>query len=182
MPQAQPLLILDLDETLIRGTRERLEQEPMLELPPYFVYARPHAQSFLAQMGRSFSLGIWSSANMAYVGPIARQLWGNLPEPLFVWGRQECRQRFDFQKKEIYYQKDLRQIARRGLSLERVLIVDDDFTKISLQYGNAILVEPFYGDEADRELLDLALFLEEIKDSDNFQKVRKEFWKSRHVP
>lgn len=174
----KPLLILDLDETLIRGQESPLsEGEPHdMLLGPYFVYFRPHARSFLAAMGEHFRLGFWSSATLSYVGPICRQLMKGQPEPLFVWGRERCTERFDHFKRETYYAKDLRHIEKNGISLARVLIVDDELRKVNRHYGNALIVRPFLGDAADDELPKLESFLRSVSQLEDLRRVEKSKW------
>lgn len=52
------LLILDLDETLVHATEEPLEFEPQHEVPPYFLYARPGLQDFLAHVSDLFRMAV----------------------------------------------------------------------------------------------------------------------------
>lgn len=174
----KPLLILDLDETLIRGTTLQLEQEHFVVLPPYFVYKRPHVSDFLASVSEHFSLAIWSSANMPYIAAIARPLWEGLPEPLFVWDRGYCTHRYNPYANEITYIKDLRKVASRGRELHRTLIVDDDLSKVALQYGNALLIRPFCGEPDDAELPVLADYLVSLaQNHEDLQRVDKTGWR-----
>lgn len=172
----KPLLILDLDETLIRSVSDPLPRAHDLLVAQYSVYFRPGVRRFLREVGEFYTLGLWSSATMAYVAPIAISLWQGLPEPLFVWDRDRCTQRFDFHKEEDFYLKDLRRVERNGISLSRVLIVDDEFRKVSLQYANALLIKPYLGESEDQELDLLAGYLVKIKDQPNFQKIAKGPW------
>jgi TFIIF-interacting CTD phosphatase-like protein len=77
-PSNRPLLILDLDETLIRGATQALDRAPDMMLAHYFVYFRPHVRDFLEQGSENFTLALWSSATIAYIAPIARALWKGL--------------------------------------------------------------------------------------------------------
>lgn len=172
----KPLLILDLDETLIRSVAEPLDRPPEFVVADYNVYFRPGVSDFLKLVGEHYTLGIWSSATMAYVAPIAINLWRGLADPLFVWDRDRCTQRFDFFRHEEFYVKDLRKVERNGVSLRRMLIVDDEFRKVSLQIANAVLIKPFHGDLHDRELADLGRFLVSIKDEPDMQRISKGRW------
>ncbi|MBN9395809.1 MAG: HAD family hydrolase [Candidatus Melainabacteria bacterium] len=175
----KPLLILDLDETLIRGTTLQLPQEHFVVLHPYFVYKRPHVSDFLASVSEHFSLAIWSSANMPYIAAIARPLWQGLPEPLFVWDRGYCMHRYNPYTNEIVYIKDLRKVASRGRELNRTLIVDDDLGKVTLHYGNAVLVKPFCGEPDDAELPLLADYLRALaQNHEDLQRVDKAGWRN----
>ena len=173
----RPLLILDLDETLIRGATAALDRAPEMVLAHYFVYFRPHVREFLAECNEKFTLAIWSSATLAYIAPIARAVWKDLPDPLFVWDRSYCTVRYDFHNNQEYYVKDLRKVAAKGIDLGQILMVDDEMRKVSFQYANAICVEQFLGDLADHELLDLAQYLDTIVQVPDFRKVDKSGWR-----
>ena len=176
MKLEKPLLILDLDETLVRSLTAPLARPAEFVVAHYSVYFRPGVREFLSLVNQSYTLGLWSSATMAYVAPIAIELWRGLSEPLFVWDRERCTPRYDFHKQEEYFLKDLRRVERNGVDLKRVLIVDDEFRKLALQYGNALLIRPYLGAESDDELLQLGHFLEQVKDMDNLQKIDKGPW------
>lgn len=177
MDATKPLLILDLDETLIRGATAVLDRAPEMVLAHYFVYFRPHVREFLAQVNENFTLALWSSATMAYIAPIARAVWNGLPDPLFVWDRSYCTIRYDFHQGQEYYVKDLRKVAAKGIDLGQILMVDDELRKVSYQYANAICVQQFLGDLADRELFDLSSYLGTIKEFPDFRKIDKSNWR-----
>jgi len=52
------LLILDLDETLIYATAEKLQREPDLRVGQYFVYKRPFVEPFLDVCFESFEVAV----------------------------------------------------------------------------------------------------------------------------
>jgi RNA polymerase II subunit A small phosphatase-like protein len=173
----KPLLVLDLDETLIRGISDPLDREPQMSLGPYFVYFRPHVFEFLSGCARNFDLAIWSSATITYVGPIVKALLQEITMPLFIWDRSHCTIRYDFHRDKEIYQKDLRKIQANGRDLSRVLIVDDEQYKVSLQIGNAILVKPYMGETHDLELFYLYRYLERIADCSDVYKLDKFNWR-----
>ncbi len=172
----KPLLILDLDETLIRGVNEALDRAPEMVLSHYFIYYRPHVREFLAHCGERYTLGLWSSATSNYIAPIAKALWKDLPPPLFVWDRSRCTVRYDFHKGEEYFVKDLRKVMANGVDLARMIMVDDELRKVSLQNANALCVRPFLGDTDDAELQHLSKYLDSICGAPDFRKVDKTHW------
>jgi carboxy-terminal domain RNA polymerase II polypeptide A small phosphatase len=176
----KPLLILDLDETLIRGISEPLGREPQMKLGPYFIYFRPHVIEFLSGCARHFELAVWSSATITYVGPIVRALLQEITTPAFVWDRTHCTIRYDFHQEKELYQKDLRKLSALGRDLSRVLIVDDEQFKVSLQIGNAILVKPYLGELEDLELFYLYRYLDSIAVSRDFYKLDKFNWRDSY--
>lgn len=121
----RPLLVLDLDETLIHASPERLGREEDFRIGPYFVYTRPHLTAFLQQVAIGYDLAIWSSASIDYVNAIARSLAHDVAPWQFVWARDRCVQRFHAETRETYFLKDLKKVKRRGYPLNQILIVDD---------------------------------------------------------
>jgi len=68
-PQAdRPLLILDLDETLIFGTRDRLDRPHDALLEPYAIHHRPQVAGFMARVRTAYALAAWTSATRDYAG------------------------------------------------------------------------------------------------------------------
>lgn len=63
----EALLVLDLDETLLYATKDRLVQHEDFVVGQYYVYVRPNLAYFLSEMAGDFKLAIWSSADDKYV-------------------------------------------------------------------------------------------------------------------
>jgi RNA polymerase II subunit A small phosphatase-like protein len=123
-------------------------------------------------------MAIWSSASEDYVEKCIEN-FGVLPFRFeFIWDRSRCTRRMDWDTYEEQYIKDLKKVKRRGYSLERTLIVDDSRHKVSRQYGNAVYVKPYEGQQEDRELAYLLRYLQRIKDVDNFRTLEKRKWRT----
>lgn len=73
-----PLLVLDLDETLIHSSETPLHRAPNFRVGPYYVYQRPDLQEFLATAAVHYRLAIWSAGSDDYVAAIALPLCGAL--------------------------------------------------------------------------------------------------------
>ena len=179
------LLVLDLDETLIHASDTSLDRPADFTVFGYHVYRRPHLDAFLAAVGESYDLAVWSSASDDYVELIVREIFG--ADPLhFVWGRSRATlPRIITSDDYLYwptdhrhYVKPLAKAKKLGWPLERILIVDDTPEKCVRNYGNAIYAHPFEGDLADDELPLLAAYLETLKDCPNVRKVEKRRWRS----
>ena len=181
------LLILDLDETLIHASETELHRQPDFTLAGYHIYKRPHLAEFLDVCARWFELAVWSSASDAYVARIVEAIF---PDPgilHFVWGRSRTTasralgadgDTFYSALEDRHYLKPLAKVSRRGTwSLERILIVDDTPEKCARNYGNAIYVRPFEGEEDDDELKQLAGYLPSLKDCSNVRRVEKRRWR-----
>ncbi|MCE7991399.1 MAG: HAD family hydrolase [Roseivirga sp.] len=174
----KPLLIFDLDETLIFASKEALNRPADFTFDQYHIYQRPYLNEFLIGLSRHYSLAIWSSAGDDYVAYVADQI---KPEDLafeFVWGYSKCTPKSDPETSRQYNLKNLKKIKRTGFSLRRMLIVDNTPAKVSANYGNAIYVQDFEGGREDLELKKLKDYLHIIKDRNDFTRVEKRFWKS----
>ena len=169
----KPLLILDLDETLIHAAEEQLDCAHDFVAGPFFVYLRPHLTPFLQGAAKLYRLAIWSSSSFLYFHTIVDRM---LPENIaleFKWSRSRCVRHFDHEQQQKIWLKDLRKVKRAGYDLKRVLIVDDQPEKLSRSYGNAIYVTPFTGDPSDDELEVLLKYLTAIAADPDFRSNRE---------
>lgn len=178
---SKPLLILDLDETLIFGSESQLHREADFRVGPFYLYKRPRLDQFLKSVTRVYYVAIWSSASDDYVGGIAQQLLPMVGQWKFVWSRARCVQRLNPETFQYDYIKDLRKVQRLGFDLDRTLIVDDTPSKVSRNYGNAIYVSAFEGSDDDNELILLDSFVHSLHSVSNFRKLEKRGWRSRHL-
>lgn len=180
--QSNPLLILDLDETLIFGSEKALAHPCDFRVGPFYVYERPGLSQFFETVEKHFDLAVWSSASEAYVESIAARLASrNGVYWKFVWTRTKCITKLDHETFEYHYIKDLRKTKRFGYPKERILIVDDTMQKVSRNYGNAIYPTPFIGDKDDVELVQLGKYLRSIKDCVNFRGIEKRGWRRQKL-
>ena len=178
----RPLLILDLDETLIHGAESRLHRDADFMVGPFHIYKRPHLESFFDSIVPHFDVAIWSSASPDYVDGIASALAQFVAKWQFVWSRIRCVQRMDPEMMTTIFIKDLRKVKRRGYDLDRVLMVDDTRHKVSRNYGNAIYIPPYEGVEDDAELPQLAKYVNSLRYEPNFRKIEKRGWRTKPFP
>ena len=174
----QPLLILDLDETLIHAVDAPLQSQYDFKVGPYFVYKRPHVDKFLESVSSAFRLGVWSSSTSDYVAVVVKHLFGRKHFLQFHWGRDRCVQRYDPEWLSCYWVKDLKKVKRAGYDLNRVLVVDDTPQKLERNYGNAVYVRSFEGNPSDNELQQLAPYLLSLADCANVRTIEKRAWRS----
>ena len=175
----KPLLILDLDETLIFGSERPLHRDADFRVGPFYLYKRPYVDEFLTSVARAYDVAIWSSASEDYVEEIARNLVRNIDEWKFVWARARCIPRMNSETFEINFIKDLRKVKRLGFDLNRILIVDDTPSKVCRNFGNAIYVLPYEGSDDDKELFVLDRFLHSLHSFPNFRRLEKRGWRTR---
>lgn len=180
----KPLLILDLDETLIYSTPKYSYKEQIYDFlieEHYYVKKRPYVDTFLKNMSEHFELGVWTASTRDYATEIVNQLFikNNLQLVLFH-SREKCtkqeysRSLYDSFPQN-YYIKDLKKIKKQ-FNLDKVLIVDDLPIGLQRNYGNLIKIEAYKGDEFDAELEHLEDYLLSIKDLDNLRAIEKRNW------
>jgi carboxy-terminal domain RNA polymerase II polypeptide A small phosphatase len=173
----RPLLILDLDETLIHASVEPLAHQCDFRAGDYYVYRRPHLEQFLEEVAQTYDLACWSSATMDYLELVLAVIMVGIDvKPLFIWDRSKCTRHFDHGLHEEYFLKDLKKVRHRGFDLDRVLILEDEPRKVQRSFGNAIYVRPYLGAAEDQELPKLAAYLQSISSAASFRKLEKRYW------
>ncbi len=176
---AKPLLIFDLDETLIHASEAELTRQADYTFDLYFIYERPYLREMLIDLSRHFILSVWSSAGDDYVAFLADKIKPSEVDFAFAWGNSRCTLRFDPESASYFNLKNLKKVKRKGFSLRRTLIVDNTPAKVSANYGNAIYIPDFTGDPEDQELLRLRDYLLLIKDKEDFTRIEKRSWKNK---
>jgi RNA polymerase II subunit A small phosphatase-like protein len=171
------LLILDLDETLVYASEERLTINEDFTFDHYFVYKRPGLDNFLKQVNEHFKIGIWSSAGDVYVNEIVKQIKPKDVDFEIVWARSKCTPKRDIEMDIHYWEKRLDKLKKKGFLLEKILIVDDSPEKARSNFGNAIYVKAFIGDQNDTELESLHSYLLTMKNIGNVRKIEKRNWR-----
>ena len=172
----KPLLVLDLDETLVHATVNppSAKADRYMFQFGYYLQYRPFVKYFLTAMSEIYDIGVWSSGTPEYVENVVEHLFPF--EPVFVYGRDMC----DFVKFEdgkYRYIKPLAKLKKFGYSMSRTLIIDDTRSKCVKNLENAIIPLPFHGNVYDHELLDLLHYLEWIRDIKDFATRDHDKWK-----
>jgi len=85
-----PLLILDLDETLICGVPTPMDRPPHLWVAEYAIYRRPHLDEFVGRVRSAYQLAVWTSATASYAGPVVRGIFPPDLPLVFDWSRERC--------------------------------------------------------------------------------------------
>ena len=176
----KPLLILDLDETLISAQMASLDRPPDFRVGPYFVYLRPHLAEFLARCSGAYRLAVWTSSSEDYANAVVEQIARHGARFEFVWARGRCTRRFDRETLDQFWLKDLKKVRRLGYALERVLVVDDSSEKLQRHYGNHVHITPYFGEAQDDELSRLASYLESLASEPDFRAIEKRNWRARN--
>lgn len=172
------LLVLDLDGTLVYADHKPLPVFDFVLDPnirPIYVKKRPYLDYFLGEARKGYGLFIWTAGSARYSQEVIENL-GLAGLIMGCFSRDHCTRRFERETREEYLIKRLRKIRR---DLSKVLIVDDSPRKCEKNYGNAIYINEFNGQEGDRELFYLALYLRTIKNAENFRKIDKRGWRKK---
>lgn len=174
----KPLLILDLDETLIYASEQRLEREPDFICGIYSIYRRPYLNEFFQEIKTTFRFGIWTSSTEDYMECVIKNIIPKEIELEFAFGRQRCIPVIDSITGELKWLKDLKKIKKKRYLLDRVIVVDDTASNLERNYGNLLPIFPWYGSEEDDELKYLCKYLDKISGISSFRKIEKRAWRS----
>eukprot|EP01127_Copromyxa_protea_P002037 TRINITY_DN11921_c0_g1_i1.p1 TRINITY_DN11921_c0_g1~~TRINITY_DN11921_c0_g1_i1.p1 ORF type:complete len:216 (+),score=32.08 TRINITY_DN11921_c0_g1_i1:34-681(+) len=157
------VLILDLDETLIRATQETPTYRYHFFLEnmclegtycSFYVTKRPHLDYFLEEAHKYFELVIFTAGVQDYADPLI-----DLIDPKGYITRRHYRDSCIYSGG--HFVKDLR--LMQGIDLSRTLIVDNSPASYMNNPENAIPIEDFMGmDSKDSALLDLLPLLRGI--------------------
>jgi len=183
--RSDKLLILDIDETLIHGSEQRLQREPDHVAPWCFLYKRPHVETFMRFCREHFRVAVWTTATPEHAAFCLEKICDADYPFEFIWTRERCtqvRDRVGMYDLGIGYHwvKSLSKIKRHGFSLEQTMMVDDTPSALERNYGNLIRIDEFKGDPDDCELLRLMSYLLDLKQEENIRIVEKRSWKSRY--
>lgn len=163
--KGQKTLVLDLDETLVHSTfRFTPAAEIVITVEidgrshKVYVLKRPGVDEFLARLTPVWETVAYTASMAKYADQVLDILdpRNQLASRLFREACQPC--------KTGGFVKDLRRLGR---DLGSVAIVDNSPTCYSLQPENAIPIQTWRGDPADRELYDLIPILEALAGVEN---------------
>lgn len=170
----KPLLVLDLDETLIhkpvqgkvyREDASDLEMKCFIEKDPqgrYFtVYKRPYLQEFLQDLAEYYTIYVFTASEQRYAAAIV-----NAIDPERKYISRVFDRRFCCTTNDGYLVKDLR-IFSRETALNKILLVDNSSHCFFTQLKNGVPILSFYDQKEDRELLHLKRYLQALSRCDN---------------
>lgn len=180
MSIGRKLLVLDLDETLIRSFSSPLPfGPPHAMIVHYHMYRRPHVDTFLRSMASCYDLAVWTSASPAYAREV---IAASIPSDLkleFVYTAEQCESYFDDATGLVRIVKELARLGELGRDLRDIVVIDDIADTFSLNSENGVLVAAFDGDPEDEELLRLEPFLLHLANLPDVRTEEKRGWRGR---
>jgi len=170
-----PILVIDLDETLIHSSFSSL-RAPCIEITfktsnnlqeKMWVKIRPFARQVLAKLATFNRIVIFTASDKFYADQIIDLLDpdGKIISNRFY--RENC---LDFG--DGIQVKDLRIIG----DLQSTIIIDNHIHSFGMQMANGILILPYFGDDDDEELLELENFVEVARKVNNLQGFLQEYF------
>lgn len=169
MVDGKPLLILDLDHTLIHMQKYRVSPKILeKKIRKYHIggriHKRPHLNSFLRFCFQHFETAVWSAGTKDYVDDVVSQIFTieQREKLVFIYSRDRCTQ-----SPENLNVKNLKKVFRRKFNgirynRNRTLIVDDNPDTYCHNIGNAIPIPPFHCGSSDTFLMFLQDYLLEL--------------------
>jgi RNA polymerase II subunit A small phosphatase-like protein len=173
----RPLLVLDLDETLVHASETPLPIAAEHEVGRYLLYLGPGLRSFLECVAPAYRLAVWTSSSPSYAHAVCPLVFTRSERLEFIWASDRCTPTRHIETDSWCNAKPLNKLKRLGYDLGRVLVVDDSPEKHTRNYGNLVQIAPFTGDPDDKELLHLAEYLSRLAVESDFRRVEKRAWR-----
>jgi RNA polymerase II subunit A small phosphatase-like protein len=176
--QNKPLLIFDLDETLMHG-RDTDFREAEHTTEYGFVAVRNGVDDMLDTLADHYDFLIWSNNGRPYIDAMLKLVWPERHPLVDIFTSAEATV-IGMDGIGIPFYKETRKVAKRHpqYSIDRILAVDDRPAVYRRNYGNLVAIAPFTGGY-DEHLLHLAEFLIKIASKENLRKIEKRYWRSQ---
>lgn len=172
----KPVLIIDLDETLIHSSSNHQAGEHVFTiktraqgLVSFSVVVRPFAREFLQAVKQYYTLILFTASDKAYASKVLHLIDPNDDIFALKLYKHSC---LTIDNK--FSIKDLRMF--RNIHLDDIIILDNNPVCYLLQPGNAIPITSFYFDLEDIELKKLSTILAYIAPIKNKQAALKNYF------
>ena len=152
--------------------RKQLERSLLKEEKEFKVgiFVRKGAKEFLAEVSRYFEVGIFTASVKEYADAVIDYLDPNKTLIKFRLYRNNC-----INVNDRIFVKDLRII--KGVDLKDIILLDNSIYSFSAQLNNGILVNSFFNDKNDIELLNvLGYLLNFLLKADDVRIINEQFF------
>lgn len=167
-----PLLILDLDETLLHSTTEPPPGGHDFDDGAYFTRVRPHLREFLELVEPHYRLGIFTAAGLYYALDMLKGIRRTTRYPLdfdafhaHLFDYRHCDKTQTPEGERVT--KDLRHFLDNGYQPHRVIALDDKPEVYERHPRNVLAAPAWTGDPNDTFLRDIAPLLVELSAADD---------------
>jgi len=191
----RPTLVLDLDETLVHCSREGKSSgsrgpavqtgSPDLviefDLTPAYgsVFFRPFVHLFLEVAARSFEIVVFTASQQAYADKVLNAL-----DPEGTYIRHRLYRQHCTEMRGAFF----KELGLLGRPLSQCILVDNSPISVACNADHGVLIQSWYGDRTDHELVDLLSVLQDLQlhggDVDRYLESRyglREFFEAMRV-
>ena len=145
--EMKPVLVLDLDNTIIYSTPLRVPQSQFtvrMKKYRYYIQVRPGFPDFFRKISELFEVFFFTAADETYANKIINKIAPNV-DVSHRFFKNNCTQLSGILGKDL-------SILNRPLN--KILLIDDVASSGALQPGNIIRITPWSGEEDDSCLID----------------------------
>lgn len=156
------IVLLDLDETLIHADFDEKYPSDSYDAQISFkdeegeftvgIFIRKGLNQFLNEISKYFIVGIFTASVKPYADAVINHIDPNSDYIKFRLYRNNCISVGDINLKDLRIFKDL-------VNMERIVIVDNSIYSFANQLSNGILINSFFNDKEDIELLNVMNYL-----------------------
>lgn len=177
----KPLLILDLDNTLIAAVHKdyldgvyKYPSDFMVINDEIHVNMRPNLHYFMEYAFTNWRVALWTAASEEYTREVLNKSGVDVKNFEFMKFKEDCTKGQDRSFSTIHI-KDMNTLSE---DLSRVILVDDKSSSAQNLPDNVIEIPAYISaaQSADNKLLKLIDFLEEMKNASDFRSVNKVDW------
>lgn len=180
------LVLIDLDETLIHSdfcdnftqhdTFIEFQDEEQNVPVKVNINIRPDVKMFLHKLSLYFDLAIFTSSIEEYAKAVMNKLDKKKQMFKFLLHRNHC---LDYNGR--FYVKDLR-IIEDFISLEKVIIIDNNVFSFCNQLENGVLIHSFFNDKDDDDLHKVFCYLMQfIYKVNNVQEINENMFRFKYI-
>lgn len=171
-------LVLDLDETLVFAHNEYSDTNYDEAIDLYIgegkkhrilVYYRPFLREFLDYVSPKWEIGIFTSSSSIYANAILQRIDPDNKYFDFRLYKNAC-----YRDCNNHLVKDLDLLGNR--ELKDTVLVDNSIDAVIYQLDNCVPVQSFYGDQEDRQLVDLAKYLDLLYEEEDVRRLNQKYF------